>query len=179
MPCHPAHPGPPIHTTMGFAAPNAPQQILSWDLHLPVTGRCRSNLRFDPGHPMHSLSQPWSATSPGGQEKVVWLSYIGSALSLYLQVVMFSWLLRLRRLEFFEHEGVPGLEQTMAEPKMDPAQSGGYALRVCHGLQPGTHWNALEPAAEPAKFGGCARRLCYSSRWNPPEPAAEPAQFGG
>ena len=41
-------------------------QILSWDLHLPVTGRGRSNLRFDPGDPMHSLSQPWSDTSPGG-----------------------------------------------------------------------------------------------------------------
>ena len=56
---------------LGRLTKNAPRQILSWDLHLPVTGRCRSNLRFGLGYPARSLSQPWSATllvaSCGGQ----------------------------------------------------------------------------------------------------------------
>ena len=46
---------------LGRLTKNAPRQILSWDLHLPVTGRCRSNLRFGLGYPARSLSQPWSA----------------------------------------------------------------------------------------------------------------------
>ena len=73
----------------------------------------------------------------------MWLSYIGFALNLYLQVVMFSWLLRLRRLEFYEHEGVPCFEQTMAG-----TQSGSCAVwwvrSTC--LPRLTTWNTLEPA---------------------------------
>ena len=46
---------------LGRLTKNAPRQILSWDLHLPVTGRCRSNLRFDPwqnNHPAKSKHPP-------------------------------------------------------------------------------------------------------------------------
>ena len=48
--------------TMGFSVQNAPKQILSWDLHLPVTGRGRSNLRFDPGP---ALPPPTPRTQKG------------------------------------------------------------------------------------------------------------------
>ena len=135
----------------------------------------------------------------------MWLSYIGFALNLYLQVVMFSWLLRLRRLEFYEHEGVPCFEQTMAG-----TQSGSCAVwwvrSTC--LPRLTTWNTLEPAGtcrgtckvwwvrstpllqfplEPAGTCGGTRtvwwvgstRLLRFTTWNPLEPAAEPAQFGG
>ena len=51
--------------TMGFSVQNAPKQILSWDLHLPVTGRCRSNLRFDPGQPTPRPLSPPEPLGPG------------------------------------------------------------------------------------------------------------------